>query len=372
MRGWNSRRLTKNVAVMLSVARSRFRIAIQGMFLVVNGVGAILGVKYNHQTPNLYENEKHGSIGWVSVSITLAWVIMTLITAYTGSTCTSKCRRPGQTIVAATMAMFRHLDDPSHPDTHHLLSGSSDLLRSQSSLSSIDSEHQNLGHDQSCEDLGIEGNVADSGKWRSLRHSNVGHLLSRTFNKLSDSKRALQTVRIFKTVLDRVVLLFGFICIATGLVVYGGIFVSVPNGYMLQAYRLIRCPWLQRGNRIFNGLAHFIKGGAFFWYGFLTFGRWMGCFADFGWAWNKKPPKGIVGRWPAMMPSAEFIESAAICFYGATNVWLEHLSNPGGEWAANDLEHVSIALMFLGGGLVSTASNLKIEFRLPSARLARH
>lgn len=79
----------------------------------------------------------------------------------------------------------------------------------------------------------------------------------------------------------------------------------------------------------------------------------MGCFADFGWAWNKKPPKEIVGRWPAMMPSAEFVESATICFYGVTNVWLEHLSNPGGAWAPNDLEHVSIALLFMGGGLVS-------------------
>lgn len=103
---------------------------------------------------------------------------------------------------------------------------------------------------------------------------------------------------------------------------------------------------------IFSGLAHCIKGGIFFWYGFLTFGRWMGCFADFGWAWNKKPSKEIVGRSCAMVPSAEFVESATICFYGASNVWLEHLSNPGGKWAAVDLEHVSITLMFFGGGLV--------------------
>lgn len=54
-----------------------------------------------------------------------------------------------------------------------------------------------------------------------------------------------------------------------------------------------------------------------------------------------------------MVPSAEFVESAVICFYGASNVWLEHLSNPGGNWAANDLEHVSITLLFFGGGLVS-------------------
>jgi hypothetical protein len=60
-----------------------------------------------------------------------------------------------------------------------------------------------------------------------------------------------------------------------------------------------------------------------------------------------------VGRRVAMVPSAEFLESALICFYGVSNVWLEHLSNSGGEWSATDLEHVSITLMFFGGGLVS-------------------
>ena len=116
----------------------------------------------------------------------------------------------------------------------------------------------------------------------------------------------------------------------------------------------------QNGDSVFNGLAHFIKGGIFFWYGLLTFGRWMGCFADFGWAWNKKPSKEVVGRIPAMMPSAEFIESAVICFYGVSNVGLEHLANAGGEWAAIDLEHVSITLMFFGGGLVSLLSLFRI------------
>jgi hypothetical protein len=110
---------------------------------------------------------------------------------------------------------------------------------------------------------------------------------------------------------------------------------------------------LQQGSSVFNGLAHFIKGGIFFWYGLLTFGRWTGCFAEFGWAWNQKAPKEIVGPWSAMMPSTELIESAVICFYGASNIWLEHLSNPGGKWTSVDLEHVSITVMFFGGGLVS-------------------
>jgi hypothetical protein len=78
----------------------------------------------------------------------------------------------------------------------------------------------------------------------------------------------------------------------------------------------------------------------------------MGCFAEFGWAWNVKPSRSEVG-WKASIPSAEFTESLVIFLYGCSNVFLEHLSNPGGPWSGGDLEHVSISVMFFGGGLVS-------------------
>jgi hypothetical protein len=65
-----------------------------------------------------------------------------------------------------------------------------------------------------------------------------------------------------------------------------------------------------------------------------------------------RPSKNIVGRRRARVPSAECVESAVICLYGATNFFLEHLSNLGGAWSSSDLEHVSITVMFFGGGLV--------------------
>lgn len=108
----------------------------------------------------------------------------------------------------------------------------------------------------------------------------------------------------------------------------------------------------KRGNNVFNGLAHTIKGGIFFWYGLLTLGRWMGCFVEYGWAWNIRPPLGVVSARKAAMPSAEFVESFVIFLSGSTNVFLEHLAAWGHTWSAQDLEHVSISAMFFGGGLV--------------------
>ena len=109
----------------------------------------------------------------------------------------------------------------------------------------------------------------------------------------------------------------------------------------------------QKSDGIFSGLAHFVKGGIFFWYGLLTLGRVMGSFADIGWSWNIKPPTSVVGARKAAAPTAEFMESFLIFLYGATNVWLEHLGEMGKGWSAGDLEHVSISIMFFGGGLVS-------------------
>ena len=77
----------------------------------------------------------------------------------------------------------------------------------------------------------------------------------------------------------------------------------------------------------------------------------MGCFAEVGWAWNLKPPAGVISSRKAGVPSAEFVESFVIFLYGCTNVFLEHLAAWGGEWTAQDLEHVSISIMFFGGGL---------------------
>ena len=130
-------------------------------------------------------------------------------------------------------------------------------------------------------------------------------------------------------VIDCTSLLLGFFAIVSGAVVFEGI---------------------SRGDNIFNGLAHSLKGGIFFWYGLLTLGRWMGCFAELGWAWNLRPPFGIVSPRKARIPSAEFVESLVIFLYGASNVWLQHMAAWGSAWSAQDFEHVSISIMFFGGG----------------------
>ncbi|KAI7198502.1 hypothetical protein KC316_g5819 [Hortaea werneckii] len=182
--------------------------------------------------------------------------------------------------------------------------------------------------------------------WLSNKHNTRVHRILSLSNNAA--QRMTTAIRITPKLLEKFLLPLGFTALITGFIVNGGLF---------------------RKAEMLNGLAHMIKGGIFFWYGILTFGRWMGAFAAVGWAWNLRPSQSQsqhqhqqqkqqqgrrvgMARWVEKVPSAEFVESFVIWLYGASNVFLEHLSGWGGEWTPRDLEHVSITLLFFGGGML--------------------
>ncbi|KAL3468107.1 hypothetical protein BJX64DRAFT_273631 [Aspergillus heterothallicus] len=301
-------------AVMLSSARSRLALPSQFLFLAVNAVGLLIGIIYNTQTPDLYENNAHHKLGWVVTWIFTAQVVLALIFRYAGRG--EAKNLPSRDFEHATflpvagdeeerLYQDRETQEYRWPDES-----------TQAASSSSDAEYNDFDKpDQS---------HPESSPPRHWYHSRViARLLS---------TRVLRISNLTSNIIDRLILPLGFTTIATGAITYGGIF---------------------HGKQVFNGAAHFIKGGIFFWYGILTLGRFMGAWADLGWAWNKKPPPASVvgGRWKARIPSAEFVESFVIFTYGVTNVFLEHLAGWGKAWTPRDLQHVSISVMFFGGGL---------------------
>jgi hypothetical protein len=91
------------------------------------------------------------------------------------------------------------------------------------------------------------------------------------------------------------------------------------------------------------------EGGIFWCYGLATFGRFVGAFADLGWAWNQRPAGG-------RGVSAELVESAVVFTYGATNVWMERFgAAPGAPYTTKEIQHISIAAMFAFAGLIGIA-----------------
>ena len=145
-------------------------------------------------------------------------------------------------------------------------------------------------------------------------------------------------------------------------------FLSCAYSTVSRSLVLIAFAWMYVGIAVYTGscragfrnvcLAHGIKGAIFFWYGVLSFVRFLGAFGEYGWAWNKRPtPENSqhspAAFWRRNMPSGEFIECFVIFLYGISNTWLERLGAQRGDpYTVKQIQHISIAVMFWFVGLV--------------------
>jgi len=145
-------------------------------------------------------------------------------------------------------------------------------------------------------------------------------------------------------------------------------FLSCAYSTVSRSLVLIAFAWMYVGIAVYTGscragfrnvcLAHGIKGAIFFWYGVLTFARYLGVFGEYGWAWNKRATEensehSRLEAWRKRMPSAEFLECFVIFLYGVTNTWMERFgAKPGDPYTVKQIQHISIAVMFWFVGLV--------------------
>ncbi|OAA54800.1 integral membrane protein [Niveomyces insectorum RCEF 264] len=369
-------------AVMLSLARSRYTLPVQLAFLATNAGGVFFSVVYNASTPDLYPNNAHHKVGWIATAVVSAQVVVGLLARIAGAMKGDDARSgtgsgsgsnggsnhengvsSGERrafIPVSTAALAEH----HHRHHHHRRNSSSayrmsndsgqgtepntESLRSNSvSTLDADAERQKEGYDDRVDpnrrggldpyddnDDNDDDDEFEDEDLEVARHPPASSLRARSgrmyavANKVAGkiSSRAWRVLLFGYNFVDRTILILGFIAFTLGIIAYGRFF---------------------EGHGIFSGLAHWIKGGIFFWLGIFTLGRWAGCFGEWGWAWNVRP-KSSSQKW---RPSAEFVESALIFFYGSTNVFLEHLGNAGKEYTPQDLEHISITILFIGGGL---------------------
>lgn len=314
-------------ALMLSLARSRYHLPAQVLFHCFNALGIFTGLVYNHSTPDLYVTNSHHPVGWVVTALTIVWTLLSVSTAIAAS------RKQLTLDLTSPPAFGRSLQDDEQYQQYvdspasYRFSSDSGNFSAGSRANSSDSifEKNDTSHQP-----GGEEHHDDSEEGGFLGRRKVQKVLARSA-KLVSGARISATLRFGQIVLEKFLLLLGFVAITSGFVVYGGLF---------------------QKREIYSGLAHYVKGGIFFWYGILTLGRWMGAFAEFGWAWNVRPEHSMVSKWKTRIPSAEFTESFVIWLYGASNVFMEHLNHWGGKWSPQDFEHVSITILFFGGGLL--------------------
>ncbi|RSL43578.1 hypothetical protein CEP53_011637 [Fusarium sp. AF-6] len=307
------------VAVFSSLASSRYTLAIQLVFTVFNGLGLLLALFYNTRTPDLYPNNAHHKIGWIITAVMVAHVIVGFLARRRSATSmTGTHVRTEEQIFVPLTTITTDCDYNDASDDDY-------SLDDDDGRGPIDSTGGSSGttHDEDYD----EGTFKYSRASQSSRCQGILSTVIRSTNYAISKMISLSTwISYGYKITDRIILPFGFIAFTTGIATFGRFF---------------------EGDAIFNGLAHWIKGGVFFWLGLFNLGRWAGSFADLGWAWNIRPRS----RKHSHQPSAEFIESFLIFFYGSTNIFLEHLGNSDGKWGPRDLEHLAITVLFLGGGL---------------------
>lgn len=219
---------------MLSIARSRLAVSSQFVFLVVNAFALLLGVVYNHQTPELYENNAHSKIGWIITWVASAWTMMALIQLYTARTKAPTLENhAGQPLNAANMAQYQRVQDAQLPEPSRWSNDSgqgternSASLYSHSRSPSVESEDQQFtGPTRRYTHDDEEAFDDDSEKRGFLRGTAVDRFMSRNVARFAVG-RPLKYLRFLYVLIDRTILVLGFVAICTGTVVYGGIGVS--------------------------------------------------------------------------------------------------------------------------------------------------
>lgn len=215
---------------MLSVARSRLALPTQFAFLVFNAIGLLVGIIYNSQTPDLYENNAHHKIGWIITWVASAQVVMTLLFVYAGR---------GENEVSsherATFLPVSTEDTPSPLNTYP--SGSFHDYRwsrdsgqgSERNSSSLHSRPASPSDEydgfEKPEDE-FHAKPTESRRW--FQGTVFDQFLSSRVPAMVSS-RVLRALNIIHMVIERIILPFGFAAIATGGVTYGGIMVRTNS-----------------------------------------------------------------------------------------------------------------------------------------------
>jgi len=210
---------------MLSISRSRYNLLVQFIFLAVNGVGVLLVTFYNAATPDLYPNNLHHKVAWILTWIMGAQAVMGVISVYSRRKDARGAFIPvsmenieqHQRIHDLSQAqMYRFSNDSgqgTEPNTESLRSQSISSTSSDDQLPDVRQEHEEEDQD---EKLGL------------MHGSKVDKFLSKKIPGLISS-RILRVFQFFYNLIDRLILILGFVALTSGIVTYGGFFVSLER-----------------------------------------------------------------------------------------------------------------------------------------------
>ena len=218
---------------MFSINRSHLALPMQLVFLILNGIGVVFGTIYNVNTPDLYPNNAHHKIGWIATWVVTAQVVMGLLFLYSGrsksTSGTAHERAAFLPVSIEAMSQHQQMHNAGGYSAYRWSGDSGQGTERNSSEHSRDvspTDPSRYTKPEAPEDDDDEDdNVSRRGGL--LRNTFIDKYLSRRIPGLF-SQRLTKSLEAVYEIIDRTILILGFIAVTTGGVTYAGIFVSLP------------------------------------------------------------------------------------------------------------------------------------------------
>lgn len=227
--------LTCLPGVMFSIGRSKLALPVQFFFLTLNGVGVVLGTVYNISTPDLYVRNAHHSIGWIATWIMTAQVVMSLLFVYAGRTkqeLTTFNERAA--FLPASLHGVDRLEERPYAeyrwsrDSGQGTEPNSPRNQSCDFSTPASPEQQYTKPEDNCSDEDEDEEdipLTQPRRPHLLHNSLLDKYLSSRIPQMFSSK-IHKSMEIAYEIIDRTILILGFIALTTGGVTYAGVFVS--------------------------------------------------------------------------------------------------------------------------------------------------
>lgn len=381
------------ISVMLSSAKSGLYLPVQTVQVAMVALGAIFLGLYGSspEVEQMYPGAIYGKFTVLLLILSLVHYLAALLTALAYRDTTPNDSDPRQLAEAFQLQPYHRVSDS---DSDHTLNGTPSATPSVPQPSKFRISEEDAEDDTPMSPCQYYGDDECGGRGGGIEEAGSSSAMHRPqpFEQKMEEKwvtRLMANSHVSSTV-DRFGALANFVHSYLQ-----GILLLVAFGYLTTG--VVTGSRLGMGHNVFNILAHFIKGGVFTVLGLFTFARYVGVFTDKGWAWNlnqeqvnsvkmlhsrsransrgsrrrarSSPPaptkmtalsvaraavSKVFGVLSFLKPQSftfEFVESALILIYGVPNIFMEHLASKDGHWTPADLQHASIAFMFIGGGL---------------------
>ncbi|KAL0095043.1 hypothetical protein F4703DRAFT_1821956 [Phycomyces blakesleeanus] len=323
------------IGVMFGIARSSLHLPTQILCFITAMFGFFFAKLYGHTTPHLYAGNSHHSMGWSLFLLLIVQMSVGVLRKVANAVGRMNTTSSYDQLENVRLVRSSSSSSSSHPDRHSVSSSADTLHHNGEDQGYTFTKHEGNEDEEDEDDQAfdcleddplnsIDLNIQPKSRWyhRFDFTNRIPYSVKRVFKTLAHNPLTTTCFRHFHQILGRVFPVLIFVQTLSGLVVYHGV---------CRSWAVLGC------------IAHLIKGGIFFFYGIVTFGRYLGAFANRGWAWNRVDNGSKF--------SFEMIECGLIFTYGITNTWMEHFGQDS-AWTHKDLEHASLAFMWWWCGLV--------------------